>query len=49
MPPWRLQEDDDPLVAATDLDSHLRGFPADLIEAATTALAMPTTEPVLGR
>jgi hypothetical protein len=22
MPPWRLQEDDDPLVAATDLDSH---------------------------
>jgi hypothetical protein len=27
MPPWRLQDDDDPLVAATDLDSHLRGSP----------------------
>ncbi|GIM89604.1 hypothetical protein [Paractinoplanes toevensis] len=49
MPPWRVVNDDEPLIPARDLDSRLHGFPADLIEAATSELAMPTTEPVLGR
>ena len=49
MPPWRVIEDDDPLVPAADLESRLRGFPADLVEAATTELGMPTTGPVLDR
>ncbi|MFI6079121.1 DUF4253 domain-containing protein [Actinoplanes sp. NPDC051343] len=48
-PPWRVINDDEPLIPATDLDGRLRGFPADLIEAATNELAMPSTEPALGR
>ena len=48
-PPWRVISDDDPLVPARDLRSHLRGFPAELVEVASTQLAMPTAEPVLER